>query len=70
MSKYGVALSFAGEQRLYVEEVARTPQSRGVSVFYDKFETVRLWGCRSGGCTLPMCSGSIPAYAGPTGRAD
>ena len=44
MSRYEVALSFAGEQRLYVEEVARTLQSRGVSVFYDEFETVRLWG--------------------------
>ena len=44
MSKYEVALSLAGEQRLYVEVVARTLQSRGVSVFYDGFETVRLWG--------------------------
>ena len=44
MSKYEVALSFSGEQRYYVEEVARALQSRGVSVFYDKFETVRLWG--------------------------
>ena len=44
MSKYEVALSFAGEQRLYVGEVARALQSRGVSVFYDEFETVRLWG--------------------------
>ena len=44
MSKYEVALSFAGEQRPYVEVVARTLQSRGVSVFYDEFETVRLWG--------------------------
>ena len=44
MSRYEVALSFAGEQRLYVEEVACTLQSRGVSVFYDAFETVRLWG--------------------------
>ena len=44
MIKYEVALSFAGEQRLYVEEVARTLQSRGVSVFFDKFETVQLWG--------------------------
>ena len=44
MSRYEVALSFAGEQRLYVEEVAHALQSRGISVFYDKFETVRLWG--------------------------
>ena len=44
MSKYEVALSFAGEQRPYVEVVAHTLQSRGISVFYDEFETVRLWG--------------------------
>ena len=44
MIEYEVALSFAGEQRLYVKEVARTLQSRGVSVFYDEFETVQLWG--------------------------
>ena len=41
---YEVALSFAGEQRGYVEEVARFLQSRGVGVFYDEFESVRLWG--------------------------
>ena len=41
---YEVALSFAGEQRAYVEDVARTLQSRAISVFYDNFETVRLWG--------------------------
>lgn len=41
---YEVALSFAGEQRGYVEAVARTLQARGVAVFYDRFETVRLWG--------------------------
>ena len=44
MSRYEVALSLAGEQQFYVEVVARTLQSRGVSVFYDEFETVRLWG--------------------------
>ena len=41
---YEVALSFAGEQRSYVEGVARVLQCRGISVFYDNFETVRLWG--------------------------
>ena len=44
MMSYEVALSFAGEQRCYVEEVARALQSRGISVFYDGFETVSLWG--------------------------
>ena len=44
-TQYETALSFAGEQREYVGEVARALQSRGVAVFYDKFEMVRLWGC-------------------------
>lgn len=42
--EYQVALSFAGEQRAYVEEVARHLAARGVAVFYDDFEKVRLWG--------------------------
>lgn len=42
--KYQIALSFAGEQRNYVEEVARHLQSKGVAVFYDGFETTKLWG--------------------------
>lgn len=41
---YQVALSFAGEQRDYVEEVARHLQSRSIDVFYDGFEKVNLWG--------------------------
>ncbi len=41
---YDVALSFAGEQRAYVEEVANVLQSRGINVFYDGFELVDLWG--------------------------
>ena len=41
---YQVALSFAGEQRAYVEEVARHLAARGVAVFYDEFERARLWG--------------------------
>ncbi len=41
---YQVALSFAGEQRDYVEEVARHLQSRSIDVFYDGFERVNLWG--------------------------
>ena len=42
--KYQVALSFAGEHRVYVEEVARHLQSRSIDVFYDGFEQVGLWG--------------------------
>lgn len=42
--KYDVTLSFAGEDREYVEKVANTLQENGVKVFYDKFEEVDLWG--------------------------
>ena len=41
---YQVALSFAGEQRVYVREVARHLVARGVAVFYDEFEATNLWG--------------------------
>ncbi len=41
---YHIALSFAGENREYVEEVAHLLKSYGVSVFYDKFEEATLWG--------------------------
>lgn len=42
--EYDVALSFAGEDREYVERVAEVLVELGVSVFYDRFETVNLWG--------------------------
>jgi hypothetical protein len=41
---YEVALSFAGEQRDYVEQVAVQLRSNNIRVFYDKFETIELWG--------------------------
>jgi len=44
MPRYQVALSFAGEQRAYVERVARALQARGVAIFYDRFEKLTLWG--------------------------
>lgn len=44
MSKYHVALSFAGEDRSYVEKVAKQLASNGVDVFYDRFEEANLWG--------------------------
>ena len=44
MQQYEVALSFAGEQRCYVRSVADTLDSRGISIFYDEFEKVKLWG--------------------------
>ncbi len=42
--KYHVALSFAGEDRAYVGQVAEALQAEGVDVFYDKFEEADLWG--------------------------
>lgn len=41
-TKYDVALSFAGEQRSYVQAVAERLKNAGASVFYDGF--VDLWG--------------------------
>lgn len=41
---YQVALSFAGEQRGYVEEVADALLAEGVAVFYDRHNSVALWG--------------------------
>lgn len=43
-SQYDVALSFAGEDRQYVEEVASELRRLGFDVFYDKYETADLWG--------------------------
>ena len=40
--RYDVAISFAGEQRGYVEEVATLLGESGATVFYDRF--VDLWG--------------------------
>jgi hypothetical protein len=42
--KYDVCLSFAGEDRDYVEEVARHLTELGVSRFYDTDEQADLWG--------------------------
>ncbi len=44
LRRYDVALSFAGEQRAYVEEVATHLRSSHVTVFYDGFEEIDLWG--------------------------
>jgi TIR domain len=41
---YDVALSFAGEDREYLERVATLLMEAGVRVFYDRFETAKLWG--------------------------
>ena len=42
--EYEVSLSFAGEDRTYVADVARHLRAAEVRVFYDEFERVRLWG--------------------------
>ena len=42
--KYDVALSFAGENREYVKQVAEILRSSNVRVFYDAYEEVALWG--------------------------
>lgn len=44
MFTYDVALSFAGEDRVYVERIANLLIEQGIKVFYDKFETANLWG--------------------------
>ena len=41
---YDVCLSFAGENRAYVEDVADRLRERGIRVFYDRYEEVQLWG--------------------------
>ncbi len=42
--RYDVALSFAGEDRAFVEAVAKALQRNELSVFYDKYEQPELWG--------------------------
>lgn len=42
--KYHIALSFAGEDRDYVDRVAAHLKAAGVDVFYDTFEEADLWG--------------------------
>ena len=39
-----MALSFAGAQRDYVEQVAEALKARGVRCFYDADEQIELWG--------------------------
>ena len=42
--RYDIALSFAAEQRNYVQQVATRCEERGIRVFYDEFEQASLWG--------------------------
>lgn len=41
---YDIALSFSGSDREFVERVAKDSEQLGISVFYDRFEEVDLWG--------------------------
>ena len=41
---YDVAVSFAGEDRGYVEEVVRSLQAAHVNVFYDQDQLAAMWG--------------------------
>lgn len=42
--RYEVALSFAGENRLFADAVAKGLRKAGVNVFYDDFYAEELWG--------------------------
>jgi hypothetical protein len=42
--RYDVALSFAGEDRKYVEQTAKALKRRGIKTFYDRYEVAELWG--------------------------
>jgi len=42
--QYEIALSFAGENRKYVERVAASLQRQGIRAFYDEHEQADLWG--------------------------
>ncbi|WP_285635889.1 TIR domain-containing protein [Lentzea sp. NBRC 102530] len=42
--EYDVCLSFAGEQRAYVDQVAELLKQKKIEVFYDRYEQVNLWG--------------------------
>ncbi|HUV03161.1 MAG TPA: TIR domain-containing protein [Desulfobacteria bacterium] len=42
--EHEVAISYAGEDREIAEQIAQSLRKKGVSVFYDKFYKVDLWG--------------------------
>jgi hypothetical protein len=44
LPEYDVTLSFAGEDRDYVDQVTSALKKMGLRVFYDKDEAVTLWG--------------------------
>jgi len=42
--KYDITVSFAGEDREFIEPIALELYKKGVSIFYDKLEQSDLWG--------------------------
>ena len=42
--EFDIALSFADEDRAYVDQVAQILRDRGIKVFYDLFEEASFWG--------------------------
>ncbi len=44
LAQYDLVVSFAGEQREYVEKFVDHLTERGIDVFYDKLEEATLWG--------------------------
>jgi Cyanophycin synthase-like N-terminal domain/TIR domain len=42
--KYHIGLSFAGEDRYYVKQIAEKLKELGLLVFYDEYEKDKLWG--------------------------
>ena len=59
--RWDVALSFAGAQRDYVEQVASELKARGVRCFYDADEQIDLWG--------KYLAGELPAIYGEQAAA-
>jgi hypothetical protein len=42
--KYDIAISFAGEDRKYADEIAKCLTENGINVFRDKYEEADMWG--------------------------
>ena len=42
--QYDVCLSFAGQQRTFVQRVAALLKAKGTRIFFDEYETAELWG--------------------------
>jgi hypothetical protein len=42
--EFDVCLSFAGEDRSYVRDVAKALRQKGIRVFFDEYQEIDLWG--------------------------